>query len=103
MKTLLSPCSRKSSQISKPPIDRKICNLICSRNFRKALHIALSGGINAQWHCTAPMQGVKVSYSQKKFFLSLNTPENQRNFLQIYALASESGQIKKIKVLYYVK
>ena len=49
------------------------------------------------------MQGVKVSYSQKKFFLSLNTPENQRNFLQIYALASKSGQIKKIKVLYYVK
>ena len=38
-----------------------------------------------------------------EFFLVLDTPKYQRNFLQISALASKCGGIKKIQTLYYVK
>ena len=40
---------------------------------------------------------LKVSKSQKQFFLKLHCPEIDLNFWQISALASKMGQIKKNK------
>ena len=46
---------------------------------------------------------LKVSKSRKQIILSFHTPKNQRNFPHFFALASKSGQIKKIKVSNCVK
>ena len=44
---------------------------------------------------------LKVSTSQKQFFLKLHCPKINLNFWQISALAFKMGQIKKIKAHYY--
>ena len=45
---------------------------------------------------------IKVSKSQKQFFLKLHCPKSDLNFWQISALASKMGQIKRKKEKQYV-
>ena len=45
---------------------------------------------------------LKVSKSQKQFFLKLHCPKSDLNFWQISALGFKIGQIKRIKALYYI-
>ncbi len=49
------------------------------------------------------MNLLKVSISQKHFFLKFHRPKNERNIRQNSALESKSGSMKKIKAHYYVK
>jgi hypothetical protein len=46
---------------------------------------------------------LKVRKSQKQFFLASIIPKSKQNVLGIPVLASEMGQINKIKALYYIK
>ena len=45
---------------------------------------------------------LQVSKFQKQILLFSFEPKNEQNYFLIFALASKTGHIKKIKALYYI-